>query len=115
MREFPEEQKALLRLQKQLERLQSAGKHKELTLERISELVEPSSQRVLLSILGRLCEQGVISEWVRVFSSSGTPIEDYPSIFDVPQMLTDWKSGQDFVVDTDNLRMIYKVEPSVAQ
>ncbi|MGB6104595.1 MAG: hypothetical protein WBF88_12210 [Pusillimonas sp.] len=102
-------------MKQQLERLQSSGKYRELTLERIYELTEPSSQRVLLSILGRLCQQGVISEWVRVFSSSGTPIQDYRSVLEVPQTITDWQNGQNFIVDTDSLRMIYKIEPSTAQ
>lgn len=105
----------MLRLQQQLERLQRSGKYKELTLERIYELSEPSSHRVLLSILGRLCQQGVLSEFVRVFSSSGTPIDDFPSLTDVPHTIKDWHNGQDVIVDTDRLRMIYKVQPTAPQ
>lgn len=111
IREFPEESQALHRLKRQLDRLQRSGKYKELTLERIYELAEPSSQRVLLHILGRLCQQGVLSEAVRVLSPTGTVIDDFPSIEDVPPTVTDWQSGRVVDVDMDLLRMIYKVRP----
>lgn len=114
MKEFPEERSALLRLQEELNRLQRSGKHKELTLERIYDLTEPSSQRVLLSILGRLCQEGVISEWVRVMSPSGEAIQDYASAMDVPAVVTDWHNGMDIPVEMDSLRMIYKIEAQQA-
>lgn len=108
IKEFPEERAALERLDEVVGRLQHAGTYKELTLDRLFELSEPSSQRVLVAILGRLCQQGVFERLVRVYSESGA-VADFPSLLDVPVAMEDWRTGRQ--VRTDDLKLIYTIRP----
>lgn len=111
--EFPEEQRSLRLLQQQVERMRSAGGHREFTLERIQEITEASSQRILLSILGRLCDQGVLKESVRVYGEDGRAMGDFPSMADVPVRVVDWRTNREVAVDLDMLQMVYQVLPDV--
>lgn len=108
IREFPEERAALERLDELVGRLQRAGTYKELTLDRLFELSEPSSQRVLIAILGRLCQQGIFERMVRVYSQNGG-VENYPSLLDVPVRMEDWRDGRQ--ISTDDLKLIYAIRP----
>lgn len=114
MREFPEEKESLERLSEQLERLQSTGREQELTFNRIFELVEPSSQVILHSILQRLCTQGFVTQWVRVIADSGEAIKDYPSLVDVPDEVENWRTGRVMSITSDNLEVIYKIKSLAA-
>lgn len=115
MSEFPEEHDALKRLESHLsevqERATKAATSKELTLQRLYELAGPSSQRVLVSILTRLCQQGVVSRSVRVESPEGQAIGDFASVLDVPEVIRNFRDGQNVNVSVDSLKMVYTVSP----
>ena len=115
IKQFPEESVALSRLQEHLNNWMLSGRYKEFTWERACELTEPQSQNVLLEVLSELCNEGLISYWVRVMSVTGESIKDYPSLGDVPLTLTDWHTGQDVRVEFDKLRVIFKISQQLSQ
>lgn len=107
MREFPEEQEALLRLQNKFEEMRKTGRSEEWTIKCIYNLMQPSSKWVLLPILSRLRKQGIISERIRVYSPEGEVIQDYTATLDIPPVVENWRNGESFIVGINNLRMIY--------
>lgn len=109
IREFPEESDAVRRLAAYLASSQDQTRAKEFTVERIFELAETSSQSVLLGILHRLCQQGVLQKRIRVESAQGGSIKDFDAVSDIPMFLHDWRVGRDVEVDTDHLRLIYRL------
>ena len=109
--EFPEEQVAVERLVAFLDSASvTASYQRELTAQRLYELVQPSSQRVLAKILVRLVQKGVLKKIVRVESDGLGGIGDFESILDVPLVLFDSRVGRDVEVRPDQIHLIYKLK-----
>jgi hypothetical protein len=109
--EFPEEQVAVERLAAFLDSASSSAPYKrELTVQRLYELIKPSSQRVLAKLLTRLVEQRVFKKVVRVESDALGGIGDFESILDVPLVLFDSRMGREIEVRPDQIHLIYKLE-----
>lgn len=109
--EFPEEEGAARRL---IDYLESGDKSnhsvRELTVQRLFDLVHPSSQRVLAKMLARLTEQGVLRRIVRVESEAHGGIGDFDSLSDIPLVMFDFRLGRDVEVRLDQVRLIYRVQ-----
>jgi hypothetical protein len=101
---YPSERPAMTRLAQ----LISTGEHKEYTLNRLCDLVEPKSIENLAGALGELVRSGEIKLVIRVISpSTQGGIAEFSSIDDVPAVVHDWRSDKDVEVRTDNLRVVY--------
>jgi hypothetical protein len=108
--EFPEEKVAVERLAAYLDSASTSGVARELTVQRLYDLISPSSQRVLAKILVRLVQQGVFTQVVRVESEALGGIGDFESIVDVPPVLFDSRIGRNVDVNLDKIRLIYKLQ-----
>lgn len=108
--EFPEEKVAVERLAAYLDSASASGAARELTVQRLYDLISPSSQRVLAKILVRLVQQGVFKQVVRVESEALGGIGDFESIVDVPPVLFDSRIGRNVDVNLDKIRLIYKLQ-----
>ncbi|MES1983238.1 MAG: hypothetical protein V4443_12295 [Pseudomonadota bacterium] len=107
--EFPEEKDAVDRLARILDSKPVSGAIRELTVQRLYDLIHPSSQRVLAKILERLVQQGVVEQVVRVESDALGGIGDFNSIIEVPPVLFDSRTGRNIEVRFDQIRLIYKL------
>jgi hypothetical protein len=107
--EFPEERDAVKRLADILNSAADSGATRELTIQRLYDLIHPSSQGVLVRILARLVQQGIIRQVVRVESDAFGGIGDFHSITEVPPVLFDSRTGRDIEVRFDQIRLIYKL------
>jgi hypothetical protein len=106
--EFPSDADAVRRLIRYLERYANqAGT--ELSAKKLYDESHPSSQRILVRILQRLIDEGVLEQIVRVESDEAGGIADFPSLGDVPEEIHDWRRDRILHVTPDNLRLIYKV------
>jgi hypothetical protein len=95
---------------RRLERLASSWQPGDVyTLDRLYDLVEPSSMRVLSLILGELTRHGILQQLVRVESPTGAGIKDFSSILDVPHTIHDSHSDRDIEVGPENLQVVFKV------
>lgn len=114
--EFPEERDAVGRLAALLDPT-SASKStvRELTVQRLYDLISPSSQRVLSKILIRLVQEGVFEQVVRVESDALGGIGDYASVADIPHVIFDSRMGRDIEVRLDQIRLIYKLHQHQGQ
>lgn len=108
--EFPEEKDAVDRLTAYLDSASVSGYARELTVQRLYDLISPSSQRVLAKILTRLVQQGIFKQVVRVESEALGGIGDYESITDIPPVIFDSRIGRNVDVSLDRVRVIYKLQ-----
>lgn len=60
-------------------------------------------------MLQHLVKLGLLRKVVRV-ESPGRGGKDYESLEDVPSVIHDWKTGLDFDVDPDDIRLVYKLD-----
>lgn len=109
IREFPEEREAVARLARFIETSRRPGKDRFYTFERFFDVAEPSSQRVLLGIVTRLVQQGVLKKLVRVESVAGGGIQDFDSLQDVPERLFDTRQGYEVEVQPEQVRLMFKL------
>lgn len=108
--EFPEERDSVKRLEGYLRSAIEAGVDRELTVQRLYDVVHPSSQRALAKILIRLVQAGIFKEVVRVESDANGGIADFPSLLDVPPVIFDGRIGRNVEVRSDQIHLIYKLE-----
>lgn len=108
--EFPEERDAVERLAKYLD---SASVYelaaRELPIQRLYDLISPSSQRVLAKMLLRLVQDGIFKQVVRVESDALGGIGDFESIADIPPVLFDSRMGRDVEIRLDQIKLIYQL------
>lgn len=108
--EFPEEKEAVDRLKRfLLSASRPESPVRELTVQRLYDVLHPSSQRVLAKILLRLVKAGVFEQIVRVESDALGGIGDFESISDVPLVLFDSRIGRNVEVRLDQIRLMYRV------
>jgi len=113
--EFPEEAASVKRLAAFLDRSEKSGQPtKELSVQRFFDIAKPSSQMVLVRMLQRLVQQGVLRRLVRVESDALGGIGDFGSVADVPHVLFDSRMGREIEVRSDQLKLIYRFEPTGA-
>jgi hypothetical protein len=108
--EFPEERDSVKRLEGYLRSAIEAGIDRELTVQRLYDVVHPSSQRALAKILIRLVQAGIFKEVVRVESDASGGIADFSSLLDVPPVIFDGRIGRIVEVRSDQIHLIYKLE-----
>jgi hypothetical protein len=100
---------------RRLEKLASSWRPGDVyTLDRLYDLVAPSSMQALSLILGELTQRGILQQLVRVESPTGAGIKDFSSILDVPPTVHDWHSDTDIEVGPENLEVVFKV-PDVSR
>jgi len=101
---YPSEGPAIARLAELLR----SGEHKEYTLNRLSDLVNPDSVEVFAGVLGELVRSGDIKLVIRVVSpATQGGIAEFTSLDEVPHVLHDWRTDRDLEVKTDDLRVVY--------
>jgi hypothetical protein len=111
--EFPAERESLEKLSSFIDRKQhSTAGRTELTVERIFDVTHPSSEGVLLAILQRLVQQGVLDKVLRVQSDFlGDIGGDFHHLKEIPPVLFDSRRGIDVEVRLDQVRLVYVVKP----
>jgi hypothetical protein len=107
--EFPEERETLDKLARVIQQ-DNADYSEEFTVSRLFAQTEPSSKRVLVSILQHLCDVGVLTRVVRVVSPGNGGIADFDSVADLPDEILDWRTGEMVEVEMDRVQQIYKLQ-----
>lgn len=104
--EFPEEGAAIFRL---CQFLDSPGLpvSAEFKAARLFDIAKPSSKRVLVLVLSRLVQKGLMRRFVRVESDAMGGIGDYSSASHVPPVIFDARLGIDVEVRLDQLHLMY--------
>ncbi|MFM0732827.1 hypothetical protein PQQ52_20335 [Paraburkholderia sediminicola] len=109
--EFPEESESVERLAEFFDKAEKLGTQtKELTVQRFFDVAKPSSQGVLIKILQRLVQQGVLKKLIRVESDALGGIADFGSVTEVPAVLFDSRIGREIEVRSDQLKLVYRFE-----
>jgi hypothetical protein len=78
-------------------------------LDKLSLASSPSS---FLTIMF-LEDKGLIKKVVRVESPKLGGIGDYASLSDVPEVVTDFRTGLDFVVTSESIQVLYSLTDSI--
>ncbi|MGK5012112.1 hypothetical protein [Janthinobacterium sp. MDB2-8] len=108
--EFPEEVDAISRLGDIVcDSESSEAGVREVTSQRMYDLVRPSSLRVLVRMMARAAELGVVEKSVRVESIAKGGIGDFASVSDIPPVIYDSRLGYEVEVSLEQIRLIYKV------
>jgi hypothetical protein len=109
--EFPEEQEAVGRLQRFIDScLESGPSVREVTIQRIFDIVHPSTQRILVKMLMRMVEHGMMDKIIRIESDARGGIgDDYKSVMDIPNVMFDRRLGHEIEVRPDQIRTIYSI------
>ena len=109
--EFPEETEALRNLERFIQELDDSTGSKPLvlTVQKLFDVVRPSSVRVLSAILGRLVDSDILEQKIRIESSVGGGTgEEFNSVTEIPKFVFDEQTGQEVEVRADRLKIIYK-------
>lgn len=108
--EFPEERQAVERLSALLDSCaRSHLEYHELTIQRLFDELQPSSNRVLAKLLISAVRHGLIQRKIRVISDRKGGIGDFDSIADVPSVMFDSRIGIEIEVRPDQVQMIYRI------
>jgi len=112
--EYPKgQQDALKRLDDYIHGLNDA-QDITLTINRLYDILHPSSRSVLAVMLAGLVRDGVFEKIVRVVSpGSGTGIEEYSSISEVPEVIHDIYRDVEMEVSTENIQTLYKLKNKI--
>jgi len=79
------------------------------TLERLVRIIRPESSWNFAYILSELARSGVLNQFVRLYSSSGTGLEDFDSIENVPAKVHDMTIDQEVDVGPDDVKILFKL------
>jgi hypothetical protein len=109
--EFPDQERSVHQLAEFFEAKQDDREVKEFTVQRMFDVASPVQQSVLIEILHRFAEQGVVDECVRVESDAHGGIGDFDSLDQIPAVINDWRLGRQIEVTIDKVRLIYKLRP----
>ena len=106
--EFPEDAQAVTRLAKYIE--SRNGKATVLSINRLYDLANPSSQLSLAKIIQRYIDIGVLREIIRVELEGMDGNRDFNKIEDIPKTVHDYKRDLDVPVKAKDLSLYYSVE-----
>ena len=102
-KEFPEQLLALECLQATI-RTREPGQS--FTADVLFDLVEPDSKRVLVIILGCLCDRGVLRSFIRLQLPGENEASEYPELLEVPRSVTA-ENGSMLTVLLEHLELRY--------
>ncbi len=104
--EFPQDVDAINTLADLIRR--RSGKPTELSLERIIDIANPSSNFAISRLLQTLVTQGVFKKIIRL-EINDSPVKDYDSLDQIPEIEHDYRNDIDVEVRPENLRIYYKL------
>jgi len=108
---YPDEKEAIRELERLLNSPQTTSKH-EFTLDRLFDIVGPSSREELAIILGELVSNDILKLVIRVESpTTSGGIGDFDKLEAVPDRIHDWRTDRRINVTAENIRVLYKVRP----
>lgn len=102
--EFPEEVEAIERLREMM----SAPPLAPLTVQRLYDLVRPSSLRALALIMSRATQKGITKKFFRVESKRMGGIGDFNKLEEIPQVMFDSRLGEEIEVQDDQVSLLYR-------
>lgn len=103
---FPQDIDAIYKLADLIEN--RVGKNTELSLERIIDISNPSSNFAISSLLQMLVSQGIFKRIIRL-EVNDSAVKDYESLDQIPNIEHDWRNDVDVEVRPENLRIYYKI------
>ncbi len=101
------------RLNLEVAKLRGSQKYRELTLNRLKDLVDAPSDTVLISELAERVLQGNLTVVYRIVSprTNASLAEKYKSLLDIPDVIVDDSTGEEFDVDlVQNVEAVYVPE-----
>lgn len=105
---FPENKVALEKLTQILH--ENVGKEDfVLSIERLFDLLKPSSISALNSILSELVDARILKQVLRIESSAGGGIGDFDTLLNVPPSIYDFRLDQEVEIRFENIRVLYKI------
>lgn len=103
---FPGEAEAICRLRNLV---RESGPDHEYTINRLIDLVKPSSTFYFPSLVNGAVEAGVLTYKIRIQSPvSGAGIEEYESLLEVPETIFDHIEGYEIPVTLELISTIYR-------
>lgn len=108
--EFPEEKEAINNLDNFIKEAESSPKELFFDIDRLFNKSHFSSFYVLVDIIQRLVDQGLIKKIIRIESDAGGGIKDFDSMLEIPPVINDWRTGLDYKVDLNKLHVLYKIK-----
>ena len=107
---YPSEKDTIRRLKRWMaEELDSENvEHRVYSVDRLLSVIEPQSSWQFLKILGDLTNDGLLKQFVRLHSESGTGLGDYERFEDVPEKTLDITVDKEIEVTPDDLQVLYK-------
>lgn len=114
MNRFPGEKEAIARLYTLLEN--EVPGRSEFGLNQLYDETHPKSQTAFSRLIEYLVTAGILKEVIRLQSKFGDGgLEDYLSWSDVPKVAHDWRHDKDFLVEKNDLRLIYILSDKVVK
>jgi|LakMenE01Jun11ns_1017448.scaffolds.fasta_scaffold9474595_2 hypothetical protein len=109
--EFPNDADAIARLNSFFSHTQADPSHKTLAfgIPRIYEITHPCSQPVLVRILTRLVDLGMLKELFRVASAEAGLVWEFSRFEEIPPTLFDTLRGEEVAVDPKQIRLFYQL------
>jgi len=108
--EFPEETAAVGRLLELVRDAESRPGRKEYRANRLYDLLEPSNFRILVELLFSASKLGLLRQYFRVLSRTGTGIGDFDSVEEIPHEIYDSRIGQMIEVLPDDIELIFVIK-----
>lgn len=106
--DFPEISKSIEEIESQANNVESQLTPA-YTVDRFFERFSLPSSQASAKLLRRLQEIGVLNKVLQIESRAGGGIEEYSSLLDIPEVLYDFRTDQDFVVEPSDIKVMYQL------
>lgn len=106
---FPEDRETIQKLLNIFAEESERAQQKEFSVNRLFDRVSPRSVLALAQILNYLENDGALQKIIRVESPNYGGIADFSSLFDVPEVIHDWRRDVEMFVTPDDINIFYKV------
>lgn len=106
---FPEDRETIQKLLNIFAEESERAQQKEFSINRLFDRVSPRSVLALAQILNYLENDGALQKIIRVESPNYGGIADFSSLFDVPEVIHDWRRDVEMFVTPDDINIFYKV------
>lgn len=109
-----EEGASLHRLEEYICALKSSNQDIVLTINRLYDILSPSSHSALVLILQSLMNAGVLKQVIRVVSpKTGAGIGEFSSLTEIPNVIHDLTVDEDIEVHENDIKILYKMPSDI--
>lgn len=112
IKQIPEDRNAIERFDELYNKVSRGSKTPVYDINRLFDLVRPSSLASLSNLLIKLEDNGFLEKIIYVESSKGGAAAEFQAFNEIPETIHDIRADEDVRVTPDNIKVSYKILPN---